>query len=206
MQDKNSEVKTCNKGFSTYLLSEYSVAKSNLDGLSKACKKYKSEYTKNYVKTRKGKVTQIYNSQKASSKQRGHSRPLYTKDELENWMYEHGYEDMFIAWKNSGYTSDNSPSVDRIDPMKGYSFNNIQLVLWKNNNEKAYEDRKSCKHVTKQSRQVLQLNSEGKVLAKFESIASAARQTTIQRTNINACCTGKQPHAGGYYWKYAQNI
>ena len=95
--------------------------------------------------------------------------------------------------------------MDRLDANYGYSFGNIRLVTWAKNNEKAYEERKTNLHVTKQNRKVRQLALDGFFIKEFDSVASAGRETGIQRTNINAICSGKPQYksVGGFLWEYA---
>lgn len=40
---------------------------------------------------------------------------------------------------------------------------------------------------------------------EFFTMQEAADQYHITRRNINACCLGKRPTAGGYHWKYKEN-
>lgn len=47
---------------------------------------------------------------------------------------------------------------------------------------------------------VLQLDSFGNVIAEFDSIKEAQKQTGIK--NISAVCRGRRKMAGGYWWKY----
>lgn len=41
------------------------------------------------------------------------------------------------------------------------------------------------------------------LIARYESVREAARQTCINIANISACCLGKRKSAGGYKWRYA---
>jgi hypothetical protein len=41
---------------------------------------------------------------------------------------------LYKNWVKSGYEKNFRPSVDRLDSTKGYSFDNIRLVTWKENN------------------------------------------------------------------------
>jgi hypothetical protein len=124
---------------------------------------------------------------------------------LTNWAIGQGLFALADAWRASGYEKDLSPSIDRIDPNQGYFFGNIRLVTWAENNEKAYEDRKSCAHVTRQNKKVRQLALDGSLIQVFDSIAAAARATGIQRTNINAMCAGRPQYksVGGFLWEHA---
>lgn len=63
------------------------------------------------------------------------------------------------------------------------------------------------KHINRadQSKPVLQYTKDGTLIAEYQSIREAERQTGVQHTNISRCCLGKQCHksAGGFNWKYA---
>lgn len=49
---------------------------------------------------------------------------------------------------------------------------------------------------------VVQINSEGKCVAEFLSVADAGRTTGICPMNIANVCCGRLKTAGGYIWKY----
>lgn len=51
---------------------------------------------------------------------------------------------------------------------------------------------------------ILQCDDEGNVIAEFESISQADRETTASRTGISNVLRGAQTHAGGYVWKYKE--
>lgn len=183
----------------------FSLSQSNRDGYATTCKPCVCQRNKEYWRTPTGRMSQIYAVQVVNSKQRKHHVPEYTRDELTNWAYQNGLHLLVYAWVASGYEKDLTPSVDRKDPYLGYSLSNIRLVTWKENNEKAYEDRKACLHVTKQNRKVRQITLQGVPVSHFDSIASAARETGITRVNINDVCRGKIhcKTAGGFLWEYA---
>jgi hypothetical protein len=195
--------KNCKSCLKLKALVEFSKAHSNKDGYNSFCKICVADRVKQYYKTIPGIVTHIYNGEKTASKQRGHSLPTYNKQELNNWLHNNGLIILFNSWKNSGYKKELKPSVDRINSTEGYSFSNIRLVTWKENNDIAYEERKNCKRVTKQCKEVKQLTEDGILVYQFKSIANAARATGFCRTNINhACATGKEL-AHGFRWQYA---
>lgn len=184
-------------------LNMFSLASGNKDGYNMRCKQCVAEHARNYYKTLPGLITHIYNSEKQSSHDRKHPIPAYTKKELKLWLYNHGVEEFFIVWKLSGYQKNLRPSVDRLNSIEPYTLQNIRLVTWKENNDAAYTERKTCRRITKQCRKINQLDDNHNIIATFKSIAAASRITSIQRTNINAACSGKIDHrAGGYFWKY----
>lgn len=82
-------------------------------------------------------ISQIYDGQKYTSKKRGHTPPSYTKQELKEWiLQQENFSILFNLWKESGFNMNNKPSIDRLDDDKPYSFSNIQLMTWKENNDK----------------------------------------------------------------------
>ena len=198
-------VKTCNRCNTEKELDSFSVSQRNKDGYACICKSCVSARNKEYWRTPKGRISCIFATQVSSSKQRKHSLPTYTREELIAWAYRNNLHVLHQQWEKSGYLKDYVPSIDRLDPTKEYSLDNIRLVTWKENNEKAYEDRKTCRHITKQNRRVRQLDMAGNQLSTFDSISSASRLTGITRININDVCR-KKAHcksAGGYFWEYA---
>lgn len=48
---------------------------------------------------------------------------------------------------------------------------------------------------------VLQLDTDGVVVAAFGSIAEATERTGIRHSGISACCSGKSATAGGFVWR-----
>lgn len=112
---------------------------------------------------------------------------------------------LIADWKRAQFDKNMTPSVDRLDANQPYVVGNIRLVTWRENNTKEASDRKSCAHITKQNRKVRQLSLDSVLIQVFDSIAAAARATGVQRTNINAMCTGKPQYksVGGFLWEHA---
>lgn len=184
-------------------ITEYSLASSNRGGYSHTCKRCKADHSSNYYKTLAGVISGIYNCQLQSSRTRLHPAPTYTKQELTTWLHNQNVEIIFSDWVDSNYNTFLRPSVDRIDSTQPYSFDNIRLVTWKENSDAAYEERKTCKRVTKQNKKIEQLTTDGKHVAIYLSQAHAARDTGFCRTNINHTCQGYREAAHGFLWRYA---
>lgn len=51
-------------------------------------------------------------------------------------------------------------------------------------------------------REVLQLDENGNVIAKFPSISAAAKAVNVTSSAISQVCTGRAKRCKGYYWKY----
>ena len=76
----------------------------------------------------------IYKNQELHSKTRGHTAPQYTYEEFKAWLLVNPkYKELYDAYKTSNYKTDLVPSIDRLDSTKGYSFDNIELVTFKEN-------------------------------------------------------------------------
>jgi len=198
-------MKTCRRCDITKPITEFSKARGNKDGHAHTCKPCVVIRNSEYWKTPVGRISKIYASQVTSSRHRDHSDPTYSRKELTNWSFENGLSSLHDYWKSSGFKKELGPSIDRLDPNKGYSLDNIRLVTWKENNDKAYEDRKICRHITKQNRRVNQFSATGELLATFDSVASAGRASGVQRTNINQACSKNLSNklVGGFLWAYA---
>lgn len=183
---------------------DFSISRQNKDGYSNLCKACVVLRNMEYWRTEVGRISQIFAVQTSCSRQRNHPKPTYTRSELLAWAYSNGLNTLWESWRNSGYQKELTPSVDRENPNVGYSLKNIRLVTWTENNEKAYEDRKNCIHITKQNRKIKQLSLDGKLIAEYGSISAAARATGIGRVPINSVCRGvKNTHtAGGFKWEY----
>lgn len=186
-------------------LEQFTKSQSNKDGHVTECKPCKVTYVREHYRSGPGRISYIYLGQLQSSKVRGHVPPEYTKTQLYEWAMHHGLDALLDAWKHSGYSKHLAPSVDRVDPNKPYKFDNIRLVTWEANNNKAYADRKSCEHITRQNRKIRQIALDGTLIACFDSISNASRVTGITRVNINDVCRRKPncKTAGGFSWEYA---
>lgn len=131
---------------------------------------------------------------------------------LEQWILEYNYDvfiKLFKEWKDNDFIIDLIPSIDRIDCMKPYSFDNMQLLTWKQNKEKYNNIERQiyklddCEYmICKTRRKVQQLDMDGNFIKEFISISEAARQTNSIASCICECCQGKRKSTKGYRWKY----
>ena len=160
------------------------------------CKQCISIHTTEKRRTRIGLCRAIYYSQKRNSKKREHKPPDYTEKEfIIQMMSIEVFEDLYTNWVASKYNKKLSPSADRLDDSKGYSFDNLRLVTWKENNEKE----------TKSKRKPVAMYSiNGEYIQSFKSLKAAAcfLSKPQAQTNISEVCKGKQITAYNYKWQY----
>jgi len=106
----------------------------------KTCKPCYKDKVRDYVHTKKGKVTIIYKDMKARVLGQTGRSDLYlgldicSKDEF----YEFSLNDpifnaLFDKWKKTNWDDEYKPSIDRIVPKDGYVLSNIRWVNYKDN-------------------------------------------------------------------------
>lgn len=156
-----------------------------------------------YERTELGLCYRIYYSQCRNSKIRGHNKPQYSKEELASWvMSQENFTQLYSDWVESNYTTDFKPSCDRLDNSKGYSFDNIELVTFLENKQRAHKDTINGELGSSQV-EVFQYTLDGKFKQKYQSMnAAASSEDTLDQRNISACCRGTIPTAYNYYWSY----
>ncbi|RLB67027.1 MAG: hypothetical protein DRH03_11495 [Deltaproteobacteria bacterium] len=153
-----------------------------------------------YKKSKIGLVTTIYGAQISNSKLRNHEPPSYTKDDLKDWLFSQPkFHLLYDNWKRLSYQTDYKPSVDRLIDDIGYTMSNIQLMTFKENKDKAYNDIKSGTTISVH-KQVRMFTEDG--FTDFPSAKEASRVTGIHSKNISSVCRGIRNKAGGYRWEF----
>ena len=90
-----------------------------------------------YRKTKAGITTCMYGGMKVSSGRRQHVVPNFSSKQLREWVFSQpNFEQLYIDWVASDYNRWKKPSCDRIDSALPYTFDNLQLMTWKENDEK----------------------------------------------------------------------
>ena len=177
----------------------FSKTSSNSSGYCHECQDCAKKRHRSYS----GKLLGIYRSQIASSKKRKHPPPNYSFNQFEEWAEKHAYADLHASWAASGYERYFAPSADRLDNAAPYTLDNIQLVIWKTNENNANRDRLSAKLINHHT-SVSQYTKNGDFLQTYPSQAIASRVTGIPQSNIYQAINGKERRktAGGFIWKY----
>ena len=78
-------------------------------------------------------ITQAFSSIRHKSKRRGDDLPLFTKEELRDWLFKNNLQEKWIDYIESRFDKLKKPSIDRIDDYGVYEFSNMQLITWREN-------------------------------------------------------------------------
>lgn len=152
----------------------------------------KKESNKRYAKTIKGLSAVLFTSMRRRSKLRGHDSPSFTLCEFREWLYDKDeFNSLYKTWVESKYYRFLKPSIDRIDDSKGYSFDNMQVVTWQENDDKG-----------KASKETKVKAFIDGIWVQFESVTKASEELEINRRSISNVLSGLSKTAGGLKWEY----
>lgn len=174
---KNTElgIKVCSSCNETKIITEFGKQKRGKGGIYALCKKCNNRKVAEYRKTKDGLTANIYSEQRHSTRDRNKKRgksllyPNYSCLELRAWIYnQDNFDELFENWENSNYDKDFKPSCDRKNNSKAYTFDNIKLMTWKENQQNAYDDMRTAELKTNH-RAVVQLLKDG--VTKVRKIA-----------------------------------
>ena len=157
-----------------------------------------------WYRTKAGIISTIYSAQKRKSIDRGMPTPSYSKEELREWlMSKELFHKLFNDYVNAGYESFSRPSIDRVDDNKPYTFDNIELVTWGVNQDRAYKNLRKAKNDRHIAYPVAQYSITGIHISDYVSFKEASRETGVDDYCIALCARGLKgkKQAGGYIWK-----
>ena len=172
----------------------------------------RNEYNKKYRQENKGElfywITKIYGRMKRDNKNKFNIDLPFTKDEFKKWLddnYKTEIRRMLTEYKNSNYIKSLCPSVDRIDDYKSYTFDNMQLITWKENNDKgriSLKNKKQCYEMAKRvwSKKVNQKELDGNVIATFNSTHDVEILLGYDSSLIARACRVNKV-SKGYKWE-----
>ena len=151
-----------------------------------------------YHRTYKGVTWRTYSSQKCSAKTRNHHPPTYTLHHLQDWCFSQPiFYKLYNNWVKSGYQRKMKPSVDRIDCLKSYTLDNIQLMTF---HENMVKGRKEWRHtIGGHKKGVACENPKNNIIAIFISREEAARWLKTSHSAIKIAIKHKT-RSKGYYW------
>lgn len=150
--------------------------------------------------TLKGYLTQAFSSVRYKSKRRGEDYPNFTKNEFILWMHKNNVYLKWLEYIESDYDINKKPSVDRIDDYKPYTFDNMQLITWKENRLKGVNGEKhhlSC-HNRQNMKKVKIVNVFGETIKTFDSVIDCAEFLGVHKVSVSRVLCGKRKSIKGY--------
>lgn len=98
--------------------------------------KTKNADTKKYEKTINGYLVRTYRNMKSRCagivKRKAHlyaGLEILTKEDFYSWsLRDSAFKNLLCEYKESGFDFKKAPSIDRIDPSKGYTIENIRWI------------------------------------------------------------------------------
>lgn len=115
-----------------------------------------------------------------------------TKEEFINkFENDVNFLTMYKTWQKAKHKRSMSPSVDRINNKKGYTIDNIQFLILKENSGK---DKEKCAVDC-------YMKNTNEYVGTYESQSEAGRVLRVCIPNIWKCIIGERKHAGGYTFK-----
>lgn len=173
-------MKTCKDCNFSKPYSDFTPKASCTDGYEIRCKVCRSiRYNKSNPALLAKKV---YNTQIQHAVGRGHPAPDYDLATFTLWLTtQTTFDNMFAEWVASGYEIGLAPSADRLDNAKPYTLDNLELVPWSVNRQRA-ADSKKIGELYSGHRAVAAYNKDGSLFMQFVSLAEALRHFGVKPT------------------------
>lgn len=159
------------------------------------------ENTRRWRLTYKGLTANLYAKIRERSKRNNRQNNEFTLAEFRAFLETTDIHRLYKRWQKSDYKTDRRPSIDRIDPLRGYTFDNIQVITAEENRKKGDEEKIILWGIP-----VHQISMSGTIIAKYPSIKIASQITGINRNNISTVINKKRKSAGRYHWEIIGNI
>lgn len=152
----------------------------------------KDEWKKSYS----GVVSTLYSAILWRSKKRGWGELSFTLEDFKVWFPLNGGADKYVAWAKADYKRGLKPSVDRMDVLGKYLFENMQVLTSQENKRKGDLEKEIL-----WGKKIAQVDLSGNVIAVYSSAKFAAKYMGVDQDKINRCArTGHK--TSGSYWKY----
>lgn len=159
------------------------------------------ENTRRWRLTYKGLTANLYAKIRERSKRNNRQNDEFTLAEFRAFLEATDIRRLFRRWERGNWSNKGRPSVDRIDCLLGYTFDNMQVITAQENRKKGDEEK-----IILWGKPIHQVSLSGNVVAKYPNIKKAMEMTGINRNNISSVLHGKRKTAGGFKWEVIGNI
>lgn len=160
----------------------------------------KNENTQRYRKTKKGVLTNLYHKMKSRNIDKGYGELDFSLREFHEFsISKDDFIVLYNAWVGTNFDKRFKPSIDRIDPFKGYTFDNMQWLFWKDNYYKGISE------TSEKKRKPILMYKNEELIGKFKSIDDARYFLGMKSNgNISECLKGNRNNVKGYTFKFEQ--
>lgn len=142
----------------------------------------------------------MYSKQLERSRIRGFPMPDYSLKWLhDTFLTDIKFKRLYAEWVKSGYDKWKKPTIDRINRLKPYAKDNIQLLSWADNRAKENNERKSRKG------RVIQYK-DGVEVARYASQKQLIKQTGFTQGLVSEVLNGKRKQYKGYTFRYEAEV
>ena len=179
--------------------------KGTHDGLMARCKECTKKRKFIDRHSKEGVIKNMYDNQVRVSIHRGQNPPSYTKKELIVWvMAQPIFHILYNAWVKSNYNKWLIPSCDRINNDISYTFNNLQVVSWRENFDNGVRDMKAglITHGNNPQKETVKLTKNNRLVYEYPSVSQAARDNGVWVGAISCCCRGITKEVNGYIYMF----
>ena len=111
-------------------------------------------------------------------------------------------------WAESDYKKDECPSINRLNDFLPYTFENIELITWKENMMKAAQGKKFKDMVQRTTKNnykgVIQKDFNNNIIGRFFSVKEAVEKTGFGISGISRNCREETNSFMGYVWVYVK--
>lgn len=145
-----------------------------------------------------GMLTNLFQKLSSRNKLKGYGTLPFTLGEFQTWaMNNHEFLRLFNLWVADDYSKKSKPSVDRVNPYRGYEFRNMQWLSWNENYLKGIAEVSEKKH-----KPVVMLKGDVEV-GKFKSVKDAQYFLGLKSNgDITMVLQGKRSTVKGYSFIY----
>lgn len=154
--------------------------------------------TEVYRHTPKGMLTNLFQKLSSRNELKGYGTLSFTLGDFQTWaMNNSEFLRLFNLWVADDYSKKSKPSVDRINPYKGYEFSNMQWLSWNENYLKGIAEVSEKKH-----KPILMMKN-GVEIGKFKSVKDAQYFLGLKSNgDITLVLQGKRNTIKGYAFKF----
>ncbi|RXT17764.1 hypothetical protein BVJ53_14175 [Lacticaseibacillus chiayiensis] len=154
--------------------------------------------TEVYRHTPKGMLTNLFQKLSSRNELKGYGTLSFTLGDFQTWaMNNSEFLRLFNLWVADDYSKKSKPSVDRINPYKGYEFSNMQWLSWNENYLKGVAEVSEKKH-----KPIIMLKN-GVEIGKFKSVKDAQYFLGLKSNgDITLVLQGKRNTVNGYAFRF----